>query len=302
MKRLQTKPTTQIGSSLKAWVALLGFGLALAGCALYFAGWHDALLLFTFLAACGALIVCTYLLLRPVDSTPLPDTLSKVLRIARDERISLVQERLLEALEKTADNKDTIFRELAESRLQAITGQVETLASGTIEYSSTESWRVAYEQLLRSPGLHLYRSVAHVESAHYWQDGPGQQSTRLNLELHDARVVSVERTAIIADHLWPESASFPVEPIHRWLEEQHRHGIWLRLVRESLVAAEPDLLADFGIYGSRAVGVQLADPAGRTLRFQLTFDFEKVQQAETIWERLAVYATPYRELLEQRQQ
>ncbi|MEZ6077693.1 MAG: hypothetical protein R3C56_19105 [Pirellulaceae bacterium] len=80
---------------------------------------------------------------------------------------------------------------MADQRFSSIVQQPRTLSAGTIEYSSTESGRVAYEQLLRSPGLHLYRSVAYVEP-HYWQDGPGQQSTRLNLELHDSRSISIE--------------------------------------------------------------------------------------------------------------
>lgn len=292
------KPMPETKSSPAQTSVLIGLPLTIVGVSLYMTGSLGALLLFTFLIGAITLAICIQLLVRPSEQTHLPESLSRWLRISRDERISAIHDQISEALESTASNSDTIFRELADSRLNSMADQFDTLAKGTIEYASTESWRVAYEQLLRSPGLHLYRSVAHVETAHYWQDGPGQQSTRLNLELHDDRTVSIERIAIIADHLWPGDASFPVEPIHQWLDKQQRRGIWLRLVRESVVQSEPDLLADFGIYGSRAVGVQLADPAGRTLRFQLSFDFDKVQQAEAIWERLAVYATPYRELLE----
>jgi hypothetical protein len=119
------------------------------------------------------------------------------------------------------------------------------------------------------------------------------------LELQDARTVRIERTAIIADHLWPELSLFPGEPIHSWLEEQHRHGIWVRLVRESQLATEADLVGDFGIYGTRAVGTQTSDPEGRTLNFTLDFDFELVKRAEERWDRLAVYCVSYRELLDQ---
>ena len=111
-------------------------------------------------------------------------------------------------------------------------------------------------------------------------------------------MISVERIAIIADHLWPEDSPFPVEPIHDWLEEQHRHGIWVRLVRESQLLSEANLVTDLGIYGSRAVGIQVADSAGRTIRFVLSFDFDKVQRAEVVWSRLLVYAISYRELLD----
>jgi hypothetical protein len=112
-------------------------------------------------------------------------------------------------------------------------------------------------------------------------------------------VLSIERTAIIADHLWPESSLFPVEPLHSWLDEQHRHGIWIRLVRESDLGDDLDLAADIGIYGYRAVGSQIADASGRTTRFVLSFDYEKVKAAEAQWSRLAVYAISYRELLDQ---
>ena len=74
---------------------------------------------------------------------------------------------------------------------------------------------------------------------------------------------------------------FPADPIHDWVEEQHRYGIWLLLIRESTLEAEPDLISDFGIYGSRAVGMQLLDPAGRTKRFVLSFDFEGRRASRT---------------------
>ena len=106
------------------------------------------------------------------------------------------------------------------------------------------------------------------------------------------------RIAIIADHLWREGETFPVEPVHAWLDQQYRHGIWLRLVRESQLAGETDLVFDFGIYGTRAVGTQLADITGRTIRFDLTFDFEKVKRAEEVWKRLQVFSTSYSDLLD----
>lgn len=282
-------------SPAQTWVAV---GVAVVGISLCWIGWTEVLLLLTFLVLCAVLGVCLRRNQVAEESSRYPESIAGLLTISHDEQISTIHGQILEALVATSGKSDDIFRDLADQRFSAIVQQLRTLSGGTIEYSSTESWRVAYEQLLRSPGLHLYRSVAYVESAHYWQDGPGQQSTRLNLELHDSRSISIERTVIIADHLWSSDSLFPMQPIHSWLDEQHRHGIWIRLVRESVVAEEPDLLADFGIYGNRAVGIQIADPAGRTIRFQLAFDFDKVVQAEAIWGRLAVYATSYRELLE----
>jgi len=229
-----------------------------------------------------------------------PRMMQILLNLSRDSEIAALHNALAEALERISEQNDPIYRRLALARLHSISEQCSLIGNSTIEFPSTESWRVVYEELLRSPGLHLYRSVAYIENAHYWQDGPGQQSTRLNLELHDQRVVSIERIAIIADHLWSESSLFPVDPLHSWLDEQHRHGIWIRLVRESEVGNDSDLLCDFGIYGNRAVGVQSADPAGRTIRFVLSFDFDKLRRAEAQWSRLAVYAISYQELLDQK--
>ncbi len=226
-----------------------------------------------------------------------PTLLQVLIDVAQDRDISQLHAAIAEALRELTQQADPIFRQLAISRLQSVSKDCNLLGEGVIEFVSTESWRVVYEELLRSPGLHLYRSVAYIETAHYWQDGPGQQSTQLNLELHDAGVVTIERTAIVADHLWPESELFPVEPLHTWLDQQHRYGIWVRLVRESSLENDTDLLTDLGIYGSRGVGFQTADPAGRTIRFRLDFNFERVQEAERKWNRLGVYSTSYSDLL-----
>jgi hypothetical protein len=234
-----------------------------------------------------------------IRSQQRPNLLQLLIDLSRDPEVAGHHTTIAESLRQLTRQKDPVFRELALTRLDAISKDCSLLGDGIVEFVSTESWRVVYEQLLRSPGLHLYRSVAHIESAHYWQDGPGQQSTQLNLDLHDAGIISIERTAIIADHLWPESSPFPVEPLHRWLDQQHRYGIWLRLARESALENDTDLLCDFGIYGSRGVGFQTADPAGRTIRFTLDFNFEKVQEAEVKWNRLALYAVSYADLLDQ---
>ncbi|MCC7334650.1 MAG: hypothetical protein IT422_06120 [Pirellulaceae bacterium] len=281
---------------------LLPIAVILLGCVAVF--WWSVSLALQIALATVLIVVLLVLTLQVAnkmdEAQPPPKTLETLLELAKDREVSRIHDEIAESLKQIAAKQDPIFRRLALQKLQGVADQCQRLANDTIEFSSTEAWRIVYEELLRSPGLHLYRSVSYVESAHYWQDGPGQQSTRLNLELHDNREISIERTAIIADHLWPDLSVFPVEPIHAWLEEQHRHGIWIRLVRESKIRDEADLLADFGIYGSRAVGIQIADPAGRTLRFQLSFDFDKVLRAEAIWNRLAVYAISYRELLDQK--
>lgn len=227
-----------------------------------------------------------------------PDLLQTLLDLANDSEVADVHSAFATSLKNVTRQHDPVFRGLALGRLRSIATEIHTLGHGTVSFTSTESWRVVYEELLRSPGLHLYRSVAYIESAHYWQDGPGQQSTQLNLELHDSGVIRIERIAIIADHLWPVDELFPIEPLHWWLDQQNRYGIWLRLIRESELENDADLLRDFGIYGSRAVGFQTADPAGRTIRFDLSFDFDKVQQSEVKWNRLSLYGVSYRDLLD----
>jgi hypothetical protein len=233
---------------------------------------------------------------RSVDAKP--RLLQTLLNLARDPDVAELHARISDAMERVAEQTDPIYRRVALERLNAVAEQCSRMGQGLIEFTSTESWRVVYEELLRSPGLHLYRSVAHIESSQYWQDNPGQQSTKLNLELHDAGLVSVERIAIIADHLWPEDSLFPMPAVHAWLEEQHLHGIWLQLVRESALADEPKLIEDFGIYGNRAVGWQQSYLTGKTQRFVLSFDFDRLRKAEEAWKQLSVFSLPYRDLLD----
>jgi hypothetical protein len=220
------------------------------------------------------------------------------LLIAKDDE-ALDQLRILtRSLASIVEHNDPLFRSLALERTATMAGKAEELAGGTIVFEDTETWRIAYERLLQSPGLHLYRSVAMVHSPAYWQDEPGRQSMRLNFELQDSGTLSIERTIVIADELWPSNEHFPTKTLQRWIDEQHNRGIWLRLVRLSSLINEPELHTDFGIYGTRAVGVQEHALPSRTVRFVLMFDFDRVREAEARWDRLAVYATSYRDLLD----
>ena len=90
----------------------------------------------------------------------------------------------------------------------------------------------------------------------------------------------------------------PVGDVLAWVEEQHRHGVWVTLVRESQLAGEPDLLVDSGVYGDRAVGVQELDEHGRTVRFVLRFDPAAVRLALDRWDRLTLFAVSYQTLLD----
>ena len=119
---------------------------------------------------------------------------------------------------------------------------------------------------------------------------------RVNLEMASSGL-SIQRIVIVPEAFWPQGERMPVEPLAGWLDGQVRAGIDIFIVAGSLLAGDQDLMADFGLYGNRAVGFQHLDEQGRTLRFLLSFDFAELLAAERRWERLRLHATPYRELL-----
>lgn len=244
-------------------------------------------------------IVLAMLVARAGDSrSEHPEAFRDPLLLAKDEDFFELYRHATGALKTISLNKDPIYRNLAIHRSTELAGQLSAMAEGQFMFLGTETWRMVYAQLLRSPGLHLYRSVAYVKTATYWQDQPGRHSMQINLQMIDKEQLSIERIAIIPEHLWPTGERVPVEPVNGWICEQHTHGVTIKLVRQSTLANEPDLVVDLGIYGNRAVGIQELDDQGRTVRFTLSFDFVDVLAAEQRWERLSVYATPYRELLE----
>lgn len=217
--------------------------------------------------------------------------------LSHDQPVFEQYRRLADALLSVSQHSDPILRELALETITQRADEFDQLGFGNIVFTDTEGWRLAYEQLLRSPGTHRYRSVSCIKTAKYWDDEPGRRSTRLNYELAAAGTITIERIAIVADQLWPQNSPFPAEPIHRWLREQHEHGIKIRAARLSSLVSEPDLVLDSGIYGSRALGVQQLDDDGHTVQFSLSFDFKHVLAAEAKWERLSIYATSFEELL-----
>jgi hypothetical protein len=204
---------------------------------------------------------------------------------------------IAEALAELARQPDPVLREVALLKLASLSGEVRSLARGTVVFSATETWRTVYERLLESPGLKTYLSVAWVKTRDYWQDRPGRQSMRVNYDLV-RRGLRIERVLILRDDLWPAGAALPSPAIRPWVDEQNDRGIWLSLVRESELAHEPDLLADFGLYGDRATGIQELDEQSRTQRFVLQFDPRDLKLARDRWERLLLYATPYADLLD----
>jgi hypothetical protein len=218
--------------------------------------------------------------------------------LAQDAEIYGRYRAVTESLLTVSRNPDPIYREMALKHLDDLARQVSLIAGGTFVFEGTETWRILYEQLLRSPGLHLYRSVAWVNRETYWQDEPGRKSMAVNFELHDAERLNIERIVIIADELWPTTEVWPAERLRQWLSEQHRRGIWIKFVRASALSKEPELIADLGLYGSRAVGIQELDDECRTTRFTLTFQAERIAEVETRWNRLSIYAESFADYLD----
>lgn len=200
------------------------------------------------------------------------------------------------AITALAEHTDPLLREIAALKLASVNAQIESLAAGTVVFAGTETWRAVYEQLLAGESVREYRSVAWVRSRNYWQDAPGRQSMRANFEAVHRRVL-IERIAILPDADWPTDTELPADPIRSWLQEQHDHGLHIVLVRESALRGEPDLLADFGIYGDWAVGTQEVDEHSRTVRFTLTFDPQVVPLADDRWRRLSIFGIPFQSLL-----
>lgn len=224
--------------------------------------------------------------------------LETALQLAGDRNVFDRYQRIAGSLLLISRQRDSIFREIALEHLDELVRRCSTIAEGTFVFEGTETWRIVYERLLRSPGLQLYRSVAWMKNQKYWHDEPGRKSMAVNFELHEAERLNIERIAIIADELWVEGEVWPTELIRQWLHEQHARGIWIKFVRQSALAHEPDLIADIGIYGSRALGIQELDEQCRTVRFTLTFDFASVSAAEERWKRLSIYAESFASYLD----
>ena len=219
------------------------------------------------------------------------------LELANDRQMLNLHWSLSGSLRDIGANRDPVFRDLALGRARQLEVELGEIAKGRIVFAGTERWRMAYERLLRSPGLHLYRSVAVIRTAHYWQDEPGRQSIVVNFAAHREQALNIERIAIVADALWPATERRPIEPLQGWLTDQHAHGLSVRLVRLSELEREPDLVLDMGIYGTRAVGIQEQDDQGRTVRFTLSFDFPKSWPPSSVGNGFRSWPLPTRKYL-----
>lgn len=250
------------------------------------------------LLVCGVMGLTLALWKRLTQQAASLSTLETPFRLASDFEMFVRYEQLAASLLAISAQADIIYRAVALEHLDDLVRRAHLVAQGTFVFEGTETWRLVYERLLRSPGLHCYRSVACVFSPHYWQDEPGRKSLAVNFEMVESRRLTIERIVIIDDGLWPARETWPVEPIRQWLHEQFVRGIDLFYVRESELKHEPDLLTDCGLYGSRAYGVQQLDDRGQTERFTLFFDLQAVQAAEAHWCRLAVYAESWKNYLD----
>jgi hypothetical protein len=202
------------------------------------------------------------------------------------------------ALSELAKQTDPVLRDIALLKLSSIAEEMQSLAKGQVVFAGTEAWRTVYEQILQSPGLKEYLSVAWVKTKDYWEDPPGKQSIRLNFDLVQLGL-KIDRIVILRGDLWPKGALFPSPEILPWIEDQYNRGINLSVIRESDIASESDLAGDFAIYGDRATGTQELDEQSRTIRFTLSFDRQSIRLARNRWDRLSLYAVCFGDLLDQ---
>lgn len=200
-------------------------------------------------------------------------------------------------LDSLSQLSDPLLRRLVTLKLAVLRGELDELVAGRIAFQETETWRSAYAELLQSPDVIEYLSVAWVVNEDYWRDLPGEHSLRTNFQALD-RGVSVERICILGWNLWPPELSVPLREVLNWINDQHYRGIAISLVRETDLVAEPDLLRDFGIYGHRATGEQRLDRHARTVGFTLSFDPADVALARDRWRRLQLFAQKYQELID----
>lgn len=235
---------------------------------------------------------------RERDRTAAIESLAVPLSLASDPELFQRYQEIAASLTELGARTDPILRRISLLKLASVSEQLDGLGKGKIVFALTEGWRTVYEEILRSPDLREYRSVSWVRSPKYWQDEPGEQSMRVNFEAVERRVL-VERIIILRDELWPAGEAMPSAKILPWIKEQHNHGLWIALVRESELSRESELLVDMGIYGDRAVGTQELDDACRTLRFTLDLDPQAVQLADSKWQRLMLYARSFGSILDQ---
>ena len=194
-------------------------------------------------------------------------------------------------LRRAAGPHPSVFEQQAVLCLSEIARRMDDLLCSKLTFEGTEQWRSVYRQVLESCETRRYLSVALIRSDNYWRDAPGENSLEFNYTLVE-HGFTIQRIFIVDPFFWPPSAKTPAREVMRWISAQHDRGILTSLVRLSDLDNEPDLVCDIGIYGDQAVGIQESDFEGRTVRFNIYFDANRVQEAEELWSRIELYATP----------
>lgn len=190
-----------------------------------------------------------------------------------------------------------IFCRQVSLRLRVVLADIAELATGKLVFSSTETWRTVYQEVLESADVKRYLSVALIRSDDYWRDAPGESSLNFNYDLV-SHGYHIHRLFIIDEFFWPRGSRAPGKQLLHWIMEQYHRGIDVSLVRLTDLDDEPSLVCDIGIYGQHAVGQQETDFEGRTTRFELSFSPDAVQQAEQRWQQLMVYAHPLQDIMD----
>ena len=286
---------------IKASQWRLPASVTVAGCLLSVGvGWVDShILTLTFVGTIASLCLGLLLKWSRESRSRDPTLLETPFFLAHDAEIFERYREIARQMLRISVRGEPNYRASALRELDDVVKRLTEVGDGKIVLNGTEAWRLVYEQLLRDPSVLVYRSVALVRGPSYWQDGAGLQSMQLNFDLIARAVITIERTVILKNDLWPAGDELPVETLRQWIHEQSVNGVFVRLVRESDLKNEPELIRDMGIYGFTAVGVQEFDQSDqRTSKFTLDFDFNSVHLAEANWNRLNVYATAYKDILD----
>lgn len=211
-------------------------------------------------------------------------------RLIHDKKLLDYFTQIAEQVIHISTLRDQCFQGLAEQRIQRIIDQLSQLADGTVVFSEPDSWRPVYEELLRGPLVHHYRSVAWVRSADYWTNLPASKNMLLNYDLSLAGKLRIERIMIVSD--WVMDDPLLANPGRFWseLSRQMDSGIDIFLVRESSVPSGSPLLCDIGIYGTHACGEEKGGELENSATFLFHFNHQKVAEFENRWQCLKGYS------------
>ena len=203
----------------------------------------------------------------------------------------------LKNLPTVANGVSIVFEEQVAIRLAGFGRQLDEFNQLSLSFQATETWRTVYQKILETCETRRYLSVALIKSDDYWRDEPGKASLDFNYRLLDYGF-TIQRIFIVDPFFWPPSAKTPAKETLDWIVAQDNRGVITSLVRLTDLQYESDLVCDIGIYGNDAVGKQVTDFDGKTVRFELHFDPARIKEAENTWNRIQLYAVNLDELLQ----